>query len=96
VGHTIPTDHVYFWYSNPNNTTYLPVYALAPGKVEKILNVPVLGIKEVKVWFRVNEKFSYYLDHIVLDPSIQEGSSVKSGQQIGTTGLGQSIGPRRY
>ncbi|MBV9989074.1 MAG: hypothetical protein JO301_15450 [Chitinophagaceae bacterium] len=91
VGHTIPTDHVYFWYSNPNNTIYLPVYALTNGRVEKILNVPVLGVKETKTWFRVNEKFMYYLDHIVLDPSIQEGSMVKAGQQIGTTGLGSSI-----
>jgi hypothetical protein len=88
VGHTIPTDHVYFWYAN---TTSLPVYAPAPGKVEKILNVPVNGIKEVKTWFRVNEKFSYYLDHIVLDPSIQEGSTIKAGQQVGTTGIGSSI-----
>lgn len=91
VGHTIPTDHVYFWYDNPTNTTVLPVYALTSGKVEKILNVPVLGIKECKAWFRVNEKFSYYLDHIVLDPSLQEGSTVKAGQQIGTTGYGNSI-----
>lgn len=91
VGHTIPTDHVYFWYSNPNNNILLPVSALASGKVEKILPVPVNGIKECKVWFRLNQKFSYYLDHIVLDPSIQEGSMVKAGQIIGTTGFGSSI-----
>jgi len=91
VGHTIPTDHVYFWYSNPNNATFLPLYALASGKVEKILNNPIQGIKECKTWFRVNEKFSYYFDHIVLDPSIQEGATIKAGQQIGTTGYGNSI-----
>jgi hypothetical protein len=91
VGHTIPTDHVYFWYDNPGNTTYLPVFALATGKVEHILNVPVNGIKECKVWFRVNEKFSYYLDHIVPDASLKEGSDVQAGQQIGTTGYGSSI-----
>lgn len=91
VGHTIPADHVYFWYDNPNNATILPVYALTSGKVEKILLVPVLGIQECKTWFRVNEKFSYYLDHIVLDPSIKEGSTVTAGQKIGTTGYGTSI-----
>ena len=90
-GHTIPTDHVYFWYSNPNNSTTLPVYALCPGKIEHILTVPVMGIKECKVWFRVNEKFSYYLDHIVLDPSLAENSLVTAGQKIGTTGYGTSI-----
>ena len=91
VGHTIPTDHVYFWYLNPNNNIYLPLYALASAKVEKILLVPVNGIKECKTWFRVNEKFSYYLDHIVLDPAIKEGDMVTAGQVIGTTGYGTSI-----
>ena len=91
VGHTIPTDHVYFWYNLPNGATSIPVYALTSGKVDKILLVPVLGIQECKVWFRVNEKFSYYFDHIVLDPSIKEGSSITAGQNIGTTGLSSSI-----
>jgi hypothetical protein len=91
VGHTIPTDHVYFWFDNPNNSVTLPVYALTSGKIEIILNVPVNGIKECKVWFRVNEKFSYYLDHIVLDPSLKEGSTILAGQQVGTTGLASSI-----
>ena len=90
-GHTIPTDHVYFWYSNPNNNIQLPLYALASGKVEHILNVPIAGVKECKVWFRINEKFSYYFDHIVLDPSITENTMVEAGQKIGTTGYGTSI-----
>jgi hypothetical protein len=90
VGHTIPTDHVYFWYNSSNNSP-LPVYALAAAKVEKILLVPLNGIQECKTWFRVNEKFSYYLDHIVLDASIKEGSMVTAGQTIGTTGLSSSI-----
>ena len=72
-GHTIPSDHVYFWYNNPNSNIYLPVYALASGKVTKILNVPVNGIPECKVWFQLNQKFTYYLDHVVLDTSIKEG-----------------------
>ena len=80
-----------FWYNLPNGATSIPVYALTSGKVDKILLVPVLGIQECKVWFRVNEKFSYYFDHIVLDPSIKEGSSITAGQTIGTTGLSSSI-----
>ena len=91
VGHTIPTDHVYFWCDIPSGAAPLPVYALTSGKVEKILLVPVLGIQECKVWFRVNEKFVYYFDHIVPDASIKEGSNITAGQKVGTTGLGSSI-----
>ncbi len=90
-GHTIPTDHVYFWYSNPNNTISLSIYAPASGKVYKILAVPVNTVKECKVWIRVNEKFSYYLDHIVPDASITDTSTISAGQKIGTTGYGSSI-----
>ena len=91
VGHTIPTDHVYFISNLQSGAPPLPVYALTSGKVEKILLVPVLGIQESKVWYRVNEKFSYYYDHIVPDPSLKEGSSITAGQKIGTTGLGSGI-----
>ncbi len=91
VGHTIPTDHVYFISTLPSGAPPLPIYALTSGKVEKILLVPVLGIQECKVWFRVNEKFSYYIDHIVPDPSIKEGSSITAGQRVGTTGLGSGL-----
>ena len=91
VGHTIPTDHVYFWYDNANQNTVLPIYALTNGLIEKILLVPINGVAECKVWFRVNEKFSYYLDHVVLDPSLKEGSSITAGKIIGTTGIGNSI-----
>ncbi len=91
VGHTIPTDHVYFWYNNLNGPVYLPVYAPAPGKLYKILNVPVNGIAECKIWVQVNEKFSYYLDHIVLNASFTEGTLITGGQKIGTTGLSSSI-----
>ncbi|MEN9686311.1 MAG: hypothetical protein RLZZ28_2097 [Bacteroidota bacterium] len=91
VGHTIPTDHVYFWFNKPNTVLPLPVFALANGKIEKILSVPVNGVNECKIWFRMNEKFSYYLDHIVPGSGITEGVTVKAGQQIGSTGIGNSI-----
>ena len=90
-GHTIPTDHVYFWYNKPNTILPLPVFALASAKIEKILSVPVNGINECKIWFRMNEKFSYYLDHVVPVADLKEGTSVIAGQQVGTTGLGNSI-----
>jgi hypothetical protein len=90
VGHTIPTDHVYFWYS-ANTSLALPVYAPGGGKVQIILNVPAGGINECKVWIKMNSEFTYYLDHIVLNPDIKVGSTLKAGQQFATTGLGNSI-----
>jgi len=91
IGHTIPTDHVYFWYTKDSNNTPLPVYAPGGGRIDKILNVPVLGINEVKVWITMNDKFGYYLDHVVLNSSVKEGDILKAGQAFATTGLGNSI-----
>jgi len=90
-GHTIPTDHIYFWYPHESSDPPLPVYAPGAGVVNKILLVPVLNIPECKVWVRMNDNFMYYLDHIVPYDSIKEGSTIKAGQVIGTTGLGRSI-----
>jgi hypothetical protein len=88
VGHTIPTDHVYF---HVLGTAPVPVYAPGGGRVNQILDVPVMGVKEVKVWIKMNSKFMYYLDHIVLDPEIKQGTTLVSGQKIGVTGYGTSI-----
>ncbi len=90
VGHTLPTDHVYFHF----NATYanpLPVYAPGGGKIWNVLYVPVTNVPEVKVWVQMNKDFGYYLDHIVLDPSLKQGSIIKAGDKIGTTGYGGSI-----
>ena len=91
VGHTIPTDHIYFWFNKNNGTDPIPVYASGNGVINQILPVPVLGVNECKVWIKMNNLFTYYLDHIVLDTSIKVGVSVKAGQVIGTTGIGNSI-----
>jgi hypothetical protein len=90
VGHTIPTDHVYFWFNGPSSLAY-PVYAPGGGKIQFILKVPAGGINECKVWIKMNSQFSYYLDHIVLNSDIKQETVIKAGQQIGTTGLGNSI-----
>lgn len=90
-GHTIPTDHIYFWFKHQSTDPPLPVYAPGGGVINKILLVPVLNIPECKVWVKMNENFTYYLDHIVPNDSLKEGSTIKGGQIIGTTGLGASI-----
>ena len=90
-GHTIPSDHIYFWSTRKSTDPALPVYAPGGGVINKILLVPVLNIPECKVWVKMNNNFVYYLDHIVLHDSLKEGSTIKVGQDIGTTGLGPSI-----
>jgi len=90
-GHTIPTDHIYFWFKRESTDPPLPVYAPGGGVINKILLAPVLNIQECKVWVKMNDSFTYYLDHIVPHDSLKEGSTIKPGQDIGTTGLGVSI-----
>jgi len=89
-GHTIPTDHIYFWFTH-NSSDVLPVFAPGGGVIHQILDVPVLDVPECKVWVKMNDNFMYYLDHIVLHDTLKEGSKVLAGQNIGTTGLGASI-----
>ena len=90
VGHTIPTDHIYFSF-NQTGTDSIPVYAPGPGLVKQILLRPIAGKQECKVWVEMNAKFSYYLDHVILDSSIKTGNIIKGGQVIGTSGLGNTI-----
>lgn len=90
-GHTIPTDHIYFWFKHQSNDQMLPVYAPGGGVINQILLVPVANIPECKVWIKMNDNFMYYLDHIVLYDSLKTGTVIKAGQNIGTTGLGASI-----
>ena len=90
-GHTIPTDHIYFWFPHQSSDPVLPVYAPGGGVIFKILLVPVLNIPESKIWVKMNDNFIYYLDHVVPHDSLKEGSVIKAGQDIGTTGLGTSI-----
>lgn len=94
-GHTIPTDHIYFGYvqklGGPPTNGPLTVYAPGTATIQQVNQVPVAGIAETKVWFRMTGTFTYYLDHVVLDASLHVGSSVTAGQRIGTTGLSPSF-----
>ncbi|MBS1505702.1 MAG: hypothetical protein JSS79_03555 [Bacteroidetes bacterium] len=90
-GHTIPSDHIYFFFPHQSGDPVLPVQAPGGGLITKILEVPVLNVRECKVWIKMNDKFTYYLDHIVPADSLKEGSTIKAGQTIATTGIGNSI-----
>lgn len=89
VGHTLPTDHVYLYFNWPGpapapivpNPVY-PVCAPGPGRVSAIIQ-PV-GT-DWKLWVDLNPTVSWYLDHVMLDPSIKVGDVLAAGQVIGTT-----------
>ena len=93
--HTIPTDHVYFYYAwcptcppIPPPLPVLPVYAPGSGQVVWIL--ASAGQPDQKVQVQMTADFSYYLDHIVLDSGITVGITVTAGQRMGQTGSGSS------
>lgn len=84
-GHTFPTDHVYFYWINPDRRT--------PGDMDTLHNVYAPGNGTVqfiyqhtdyKIGIAMNDTFSYYLDHVMLNPEITTGTLVKAGQIIGT------------
>jgi len=80
-GHTLPTDHVYFYHRlrNPSAPIY-DVVAPAGGIVREARR----GNDDV-VRVQVTASATYYLGHVKLDPSIQQGMSIAAGQKLGTT-----------
>ena len=87
-GHTIPTDHVYFYtsWTYGEQPIYpaeiLPVYAPGSGVVTWILQGDGRDA-DAKIMLRMNKWVLYYLDHVVLDSAIKVGSIVTAGQIIG-------------
>ena len=90
VGHTIPSDHIGFSF-NQTGTDSIQVYAPGPGLIQQILLKPIGNKQECKVWVQMNAKFTYYLDHVIVDTAIKAGHIIKGGQLLGTTGVGNSI-----
>jgi hypothetical protein len=93
-GHVLPTDHVYFYQVDLDQpyqqvTNVLPISAPASGIVEFMLTIP--PVNDVKIQFRVNPSFAYYLDHVLPAAGITVGSVVPAGQLVGTTSPGGSL-----
>ena len=76
-GHTLPTDHIYFDYGDNTN---LEVRAPGPGSV---FALRPQSKEDLKVEIRVNSNLSYYLTHIIPDPGIVVGASIRVGQVLG-------------
>lgn len=92
-GHTLPTDHIYFYTANPNaggspQVSRGPFYAPGAGTVIWMLGG---AGQESKLMVRQTSTFSYYIDHVILVPGIAVGTVLTAGQHIGTTGNSYAI-----
>ena len=89
-GHTLPSDHIYFYLVNPDHRTpgdmdtMKEVYAPGSGIVTWIYGPTPPGV-DSKIQIKMTNTFQYYLDHVVLGPQIKVGSSIKAGQVVGTS-----------
>lgn len=92
-GHTLPTDHIYFYFTNPDaggsptaaRTTF---YAPGDGTVTWILGG---AGQESKILVRQTSTMTYYLDHLILASGISVGTVLTAGQVVGTTGLAYAV-----
>jgi hypothetical protein len=78
-GHVFPTDHMYLDYGHREG---LPVRAATSGRVFAIRRQ--MG-DDFKIEIQVNERFSYYIAHVLPVKGMGVGSTVKSGEVIGYT-----------
>ena len=75
-GHTLPTDHIYFYHHDPSVASPpVPAYAPAAGRIESIFN----GGLEVKV----NDIFLYRIGPLALADGIEMGATVEAGRLLG-------------
>jgi hypothetical protein len=92
--HTLPTDHIYFYFANPNGGESPQVQRtpfFAPGDGTATFIIGGGAGQETKVIFRQTATFSYYLDHIILDAAMKVGDKVTAGQRLGTTGNAYAV-----
>jgi hypothetical protein len=85
-GHTLPTDHIYFYHrlNNPSSPQRV-VVAPADGTIQTIINNGS-STGERKLLIAAAAPFTYYLDHVVIDATIREGLALTAGQRVGVTG----------
>lgn len=87
-GHTLATDHIYFYHHFQEGVTAPPPFVPVPlttpasGRIEAICCGGGTG---VKVRIRATTSFVYVFDHIELAPGLGVGSIVKAGDPLGTS-----------
>jgi hypothetical protein len=88
-GHTTPTDHIYFYFADPG-ASESPVarrtdfFAPANGTVTSVIDNGVGADR--KIMFCGTTKVSYYIDHLIPTVMLTNGTQVKAGDRLGTTG----------
>jgi hypothetical protein len=93
-GHTLPTDHVYFYpvdydrFPVTRDTLVRKVFAPAGGALFFIYTG---AGPDAKLMFRVTKDFYYYLDHVFPRAGLKVGDVVKAGEELGLTGRGAAI-----
>ena len=92
-GHTLPTDHIYFYHhipgQNPNGLQY-DVFAPADGTIAVISKAI-----DDQIFVSASSVHMYYLDHLVLDSGFAVNQKVTAGQHLGKTtasGFGIDLG----
>lgn len=93
-GHTLPTDHIYFYIANPDAgespvARRTPVYAPGSGTVFFVIGGNV-G-QESKLMVRQTASMAYYVDHVILSAPISNGTVITAGQVLGTTGSAYAV-----
>lgn len=85
--HTFPTDHAYIYHHLGSNGGFVPIPVLAPA-AGTISNTYPGTNGESKVWVKVNGRYTYYFDHVVLSPGLHVGSKLEAGAVVGSSGGG--------
>ena len=93
-GHTLPTDHIYFYFADPNIgespvARRTDLFAPADGTVLFVIDNGVGSDR--KIGFRGTSKVTYYVDHLIPTVSLAVGTAVKAGDRLGTTGSAYGI-----
>jgi hypothetical protein len=77
-GHTLPTDHAYFYhYAGGGAAPPINVYAPAAGHV-------IAATDNSRIDIRVDAEYSYWLGPLTLAPGIVTGADVQPGTLLGT------------
>lgn len=86
-GHTLPTDHIYFYHhapGQPANGVQYDVFAPADGTISTISKAVD---DQIFVW--ASTAHMYYLDHLQLDSGFSVNQKITAGQHLGKTVVGE-------
>ncbi len=81
--HTLPTDHAYV-YHHLGVSSFAPVPVVAPA-AGTINNTYPGTSGQSKIWVKVNNRYSYYFDHVILAGGLGVGTRVEAGATIGVS-----------